>query len=174
MMFKRDELEPLDFEQATSLETIKERMRKNWNIFYDYIGFGLYYTQVRSFMDEFPDVKILFYDDLVKDERKVVQDLCNFLKVDFRDDIKLGKFNKSGVPRINFINNLLATPSPLKEFIKSVLPYDVRIKIKHKIFELNLKPKELNKKETDYLSSLFSEDICNLSKLLNADLTPWL
>lgn len=174
VMYKRDYLEPSDFKHAFSLETIDARLNNNWNIFFDYISVGLYFSQVKAYLNDFPKVKILFYDDLVKNHAKVMKDLCDFLKIDYRDDLRLDRHNRSGVPRVDYINKLLNRPSQLKDFIKGFLPGNVRQKIRNKISEINLKPVEMSKQQRKYLSSIYREDINNLSKLLKKDLSKWL
>ena len=174
MMFKRENMEQLDFKHALSLETIEARLKNNWNIFYDYIGFGLYFNQVNAFANEFPSLKILFYDDLVENQTLVLKELCEFLNIDFLNDLKLNRYNKSGIPRINYLNKLITEPSWLKNVVKIISSQEFRQKIKHKIFELNLKSAHMSKMEKGYLSVIFNDDVHNLSNLLNRDLTVWL
>lgn len=171
---KRDYSESLDFERAFLPETIRKRLNNNWNIFYDYIGFGLYFRQVKAYLNEFPSVKILFYDNFASNQAQVMKELCEFLNVDYIEHIKLERYNRSGVPRANYINKLLHNPSQLKDLIKRFLPIEMRQKIKEKISEINMRPAEITPEQRNYLSLIYKEDISNLAKLLNKDLTPWL
>jgi hypothetical protein len=174
MMHKRGYREPLDFEEAIAPETIAVRLRDNWDIFYDYVGCGLYYAQVKAYLDEFPEAKVVLYDDLVGESGKVLRDLSGFLGVDFRGDVELGTYNKSGVPRVDFLNGLINRSSLFRDFLMAVIPEPVRKRMKHKVYKFNMKPLEMSAKQKDYLSSVFVRDIENLSGLLHRDLSDWL
>jgi len=174
MMHKRGYREPLDFEEAIAPETIAVRLRENWDIFYDYVSCGLYYAQVKAYLDEFPEVKVFLYDDLTGEEGKALRELCGFLGVDFRDDVKLGTYNKSGVPRVEFLNGLINRSSLIKDFLMAVIPRSVANLLRHKVYKFNMKPAKMSPKQEEYLSSAFGKDIENLSRLLNRDLSKWL
>jgi len=174
MMHKRGYREPLDFEEAIAPETIAVRLRDNWDIFYDYVSCGLYYAQVKAYLDEFPEVKVFLYDDLAGESGKVLRELCGFLGVDFRDDVIFERLNKSGVPRLGMLNKLINGSSLFKDFLMAVIPEPVRKRMKHKVYKFNMKPLKMNPKQESYLSSAFGKDIENLSRLLNRDLSKWL
>ena len=71
-MKKNYEQEPLDnFKEAVGPELVDRRLKEGWNIGYDYIGFGMYYEQVKAFLEEFPHVKLLLYDDFCNDAMRV-------------------------------------------------------------------------------------------------------
>lgn len=174
MMHKRGYREPLDFEEALAPETIAARLRSNWDIFYDYVGCGLYCAQVKSYIEEFPRVKVLLYDDLAGDPRNALRELCEFLCVDFREDVILERLNKSGVPRLEILNKIINRSSLFKDFLMAVIPRAIRNRMKHNAYVLNIKPVEMSSKQKDYLYPFFVRDIENLSGLLNRDLTNWL
>jgi hypothetical protein len=174
MMHRRGYKEPLDFEEAIAPETIAARLRDNWDIFYDYVRCGLYYAQVKAYLDEFPETKVVLYDDLVGESSKVLRELCGFLGVDFRGDIILERLNKSGVPRLGMLNKLINGSSLFKDFLMAVIPEPVRKLMKHKVYKFNMKPLKMNTKQEEYLSSTFGKDIENLSRLLKRDLSNWL
>lgn len=174
MMFKRENVEPLDFKRALSLVTIDERLMSNWNIFYDYIRFGFYFRQVKAYIDEFPYVKILFFEDLENNPSAVFNDVCRFLNVDLAVNIKLSRYNKSGAPRIKSIHRLLTGSGRLKNFLKPLLPEKARKRIKHRIFELNLKPTEMKEDEKNLIASFYREEVESLSRVVDRDLSGWL
>lgn len=174
MMHKRGYKEPLDFEEAIAPEIIAARLRDNWDIFYDYVGCGQYYAQVKAYIEAFPHVKVLLYDDLTGGPGKALRELCEFLSVDFREDVKLGIYNKSGVPKSDFLNGLINKQSLFKDFLMAVVPEQVRKRMKHKVYKFNMRSLKMNPKQEEYLSSAFGKDIENLSRLLNRDLSGWL
>ena len=75
----RDGCEKETFEKALSLE--KERKRKKWWWGYYLIEAGMYYDQVKAYLENFSEVKIYLYDDLKKDPLSLVQDIYRFLEV---------------------------------------------------------------------------------------------
>ena len=174
MMHKRGYKEPLAFEEAIAPETITTRLRENWDVFYDYVGCGLYYTQVKAYIEEFPQVKVIIYDDLTRESGKSLRELCEFIGVDFREDVVLEKLNKSGVPRLEILNKLINGSSLFKDFLMAVIPESARKRMKHKAYVLNMKPVPISPSQKDYLCTFFARDIENLSGLLNRDLSNWL
>ena len=174
MMHRRGYKEPLGFEEAIAPDTIAARHRDNWDIFYDYVGCGLYYAQVKAYIEEFPQVKVILYDDLSREPRKALRGLCEFLNVDFREDVLLEKLNKSGVPRLEVLNKLINGSSLFKDILMAVIPTPVRKRMKHKAYALNMKPVPISPSQKDYLHTFFARDIENLSGLLNRDLSSWL
>ncbi|WP_421020764.1 sulfotransferase domain-containing protein, partial [Klebsiella pneumoniae] len=86
--------------------------RDNWDIFYDYISCGLYYAQVKAYLEELPQVKVILYEDLAGEPGKALREICEFLSVDFREDVKLERLNKSGIPKFGLLNELI-NKSPL-------------------------------------------------------------
>lgn len=174
MLHKRGYKEPLDFGKAILPETIAARRRENWDIFYDYVGCGLYYEQVKAYMQEFPHVKVVLYEDLAATPGKTLREICEFLSVDFREDVKLERLNKSGVPKFEFLNEIINKSSFLKDFLMAVIPMTVRKRMKHKAYTLNMKPAGMSREQMDSLYPFYARDIENLSALLKRDLSVWL
>ncbi|HML94947.1 MAG TPA: sulfotransferase [Thermodesulfobacteriota bacterium] len=174
MLHKRGYKEPLDFRKAIEPDTITARRRDNWDIFYDYTGCGLYYEQVKAYMEEFPHVKVLLYEDLVQDPRKTLTDICEFLSVDYREDVKLERLNKSGVPKFELLNEIINKSSLLKDFLMAVIPVSVRKRMKHRAYMVNMKPVGMSEEYREYLRPFYVKDVENLSALLKRDLSVWL
>ena len=174
MLHKRGYKEPLDFRKAIEPDTIASRRRDNWDIFYDYTGCGLYYEQVKAYMEEFPHVKVLLYEDLVQDPRKTLTDICEFLSVDYREDVKLERLNKSGVPKFELLNEIINKSSLLKDFLMAVIPVSVRKRMKHRAYMVNMKPVGMSEEYREYLRPFYVKDVENLSALLKRDLSVWL
>jgi hypothetical protein len=174
MLHKRGYKEPLDFRKAILPETIAARRRDNWDIFYDYTGCSLYYEQVKAYMQEFPHVKVVLYEDLEQNPGKTLREICEFLSVDFREDVKLERLNKSGVPKFELLNEIINKSSFLKDFLMAVIPMTVRKRMKHSAYKLNMKPAGMSREQKDYLYPFYAADIENLSGLLKRDLSVWL
>lgn len=173
MLHKRGYKEPLDFGKAIEQETIAARRRDNWDIFYDYISCGLYYAQVKAYLEEFPRVKVLLYEDLAREPGKALREICEFLSVDFREDVKLERLNKSGVPKFGLLNELINKSSLFKNILMAVIPESVRKRMKHKAYKVNMKQVGMSPGHREFLYPFFAADIENLSGLLKRDLSIW-
>ncbi|MCC6713173.1 MAG: sulfotransferase domain-containing protein [Candidatus Dadabacteria bacterium] len=101
---------------------------------------GLYYEQVKAYIEGFPHVKVLLYEDLAQNPGKTLREICEFLSVDYREDVKLERLNKSGVPKFELLNEIINKSSLLKDFLMAVIPMTVRKRMKHKAYMLNMKP----------------------------------
>ena len=59
----RRSMEDLTFEEAIKPENIKKRKIRTPMQGFDFIGYGMYYDQIKSFMNTFPNYKIILFDD---------------------------------------------------------------------------------------------------------------
>ncbi len=182
--FKRKIYEPLEFEQAVDENTIKKRLAENWNIFYDYTGFGLYSAQVKAFLDEFGEdrVLILLYDDIRADTSGICKKLYSFLDVnsDFAIDADVRHNAVSGEPKKEWLVRLLISKNPVKRFVfgiikkgLSLLPKQTTKKFLDSISRSLFVRKEMNEDTRLKLSQIFNEDIIQLESLIKRDLSTW-
>jgi len=177
MMNVRDLVEPLTFEEA--IEREEERKQQNWSTDFFYLDRGLYYKQVKAYLDEFKHVKIYFFEDLLNDSVGLMKDLCEFLQIDpyFKFSLE-DRFNVSGRPKHKWINNMVLSPSLLKRTIKAILPTDFRQRFfesaKNKIYAYNLQSEKLSADTRRRLIEYYRSDITDLQKLVGRDLSKWL
>jgi len=140
----------------------------------DYIGFGMYYKQVKYYMDEFDKVKIFLYEDLCKDALEVTKEIFRFIGVDysFVPDTET-KYNISGHIRFKSLNALIHRKCWLKGFLKLLLPFDIRA-IKFKVSAKNIQKQEMPigiKREL--IKRYYEDDIRKLQTLIKRDLSSW-
>jgi hypothetical protein len=175
--FVRWEEEPLRFEEA--LESIPERMRENWHPEYDYLGYGFYYEQVKAYMDNFPDVKVLLYDDLKRDPRGFMEDLAVFLGAAGAAASGAGgeRYNPSEVPFSWRLHQWLKKPdlvSSVFPFVK-IIPLEKRIEWTQRLKSLNVGRRLRMKPRTRRrLKALYRDDVMRLQGLIGRDLSAWL
>jgi len=171
--------EVLSFERCLELE--EERKAANWGIMDFYKSVGLYYNQVKAFMENFEEVKVVLYDDLVQDALGLVGDLYEFLEVDlsFVPDISI-IYAVTGVPKsrsfYKFLN-VLARSSALRSMAGVILPNEIRAKLLKDLKALKVKTlvkPEMKLETREYLKNVFREDILKLQDLLDRDLSHWL
>jgi len=173
MHFKENLQEPLSFWQAIDPETIRKRLNNNWNIFYDYIGFGMYYKQVEAYLNAFEQVKIISFEDFKNNTEQVVKDLIQFLGANeniLPSNVNK-KYNVSRVIRTDTLSPiyrfLLFGDNKIKKSLANMLPEKARDKLEKMIRKILSKRKKLSKKEKEKLMSVFREDYTKLDELLS-------
>ncbi len=173
---RRADREPIsEFEIAFNKE--EERKNENWSPLYYYKEKGYYAKQLEPYYSLFPkeNIKILLFEDLIKNPIETSQEIFKFLNVDdsFIPDTR-GKTNVSGIPKgifgwlimklryYNLIPNIQFS-NYLPAFIVQSL-----FKVAYK------KPKPLNKKVFQRLTQTFyKEDILTLEVLIGKNLQHW-
>ncbi len=175
--FTRTKFETLSFEDAILKEA--ERKKLNWDFMWQFTEFGFYTKQVKAYIENFKNVKIILSEDLENKSKETMQDIFKFLEIndDFIPDTKV-KFNISDSQSNNFwfkyfIENRFATKilKPLSEFVMSPVT-------KRKIVHM-LRSPEKGKRETlnpttrKKLLDLYRNDTLELQTLLNRDLSSW-
>lgn len=180
MHFRRENREELAFEEAIKNEN--KRKIENWEWAWRYIEVGLYYQQVKAYLENFSHVKIFLFEDLKDDTQKVVDETCSFLGV---PTIKINSdkiYNKSGIPKknwqTNFYNNIVRSDNTIKKVLKNFLPENAKKmiggKLREKLFENNLEKPQMKPETRKMLIDYYKEDILKLQELINRDLTNWL
>lgn len=153
----------------------KTNKHKNQNLYYQqYVELGLYYEQVKRYLDIFghEKVRIYFQEDLRSDSKKTILDLYEFLGID-----------KSFMPNIEREHNVFAMPKnklirtfyafyPLRSLLSAIIPKALKEKIESIIFERKQKPK-LEQDAKAYLWDFYRDNICELEHLLDRDLSQW-
>jgi len=149
---------------------------KGWGISHLYIELGLYYEQVKRYLELFPrqNVKIILYEDFKNYPEKMLKEIFEFLNVDKNYLPSLGqRYNVSAVPKYPKFNQIVK-----KVYIrlKNFIPKKIQISLKKKYREISFKKKKglLSRKEKQFLLEYFKDDIEKLSKLIDKDLSIWL
>jgi hypothetical protein len=170
----RDGREPLDFEKAIDAE--QERIKANYSFDYFYLDRGFYFNQVKAYMDNFRQVHVMLFEDFENEPRRVLTDLCHFLRVDEQFDFKkLEPQNESSFPRWKSLGKIATSESKLKYKIWYSIPDPVRKKIRNIFTHLNTKGKmSMDPLVRKKLTEVYREDILALQKLIGRDLTGWL
>ncbi|MGB3073860.1 MAG: sulfotransferase [Chitinophagales bacterium] len=172
----RDGAESLDFEAALKMEV--QRKAENWHFDYQYTERGLYYKQVKAYLENFKKVKVCLSEDLRKDPEGLVQSLEDFLEID-RIPLDFGdELNASGEPKSEALNKFLKKPNPVKKFLGNLLPKEIRrkmrLKVQSTVYKYNLEKKELNPETRLALKKIYREDILRLQDLIKRDLGSWI
>lgn len=171
--FKRDKRETLSFEDA--LEKEEERKQKNWIWAWQYKNSGLYYEQVKAYIQNFEQTKVIVFDDFREKPQQVLAEICEFIGVnsDFEFDTSY-KYNVSGTPR-NPVLYKLETSRGVVNFIKKLVPKKlVETAKKRWTGERQMTRQEMNFETRKQLIEFFRDDVRKLEKLIQKDLSHWL
>lgn len=172
MMRVRDVFEDLSFEEALRAEKTRIEAHAHFDSFY--VERGFYYKQVKAYLENFDQVKVLFYEDFKADPQGVLTEILDFLEVD-RVVLQTSKReNVSGVPRLKFMSQLVLSRSKVKKKLANLLPYTLKAPLLNAYRKLNFKQPPAMKPETrEQLKALYREDVMKLEKLLHKDLSNW-
>jgi hypothetical protein len=172
--FVRDGREKLSFEEALNQE--ENRKQNNWEWAWYYKSVGLYYNQVKAYLENFDNVKVYLYDDLKNNSLRLVQDIYRFLEVDdsFVPSSLGEKYNVSGVPKNKLLHKFLRGNNIIKTILKPVVQVALpnkkqRQKLINRIIQKNLQKPQMKLETREYLKNYFKEDILKLQDLINRD-----
>lgn len=160
-----------------SYESIVNRVchHKNADLYYQqYVELGLYYKQVRRYLDVFGEgsVKLYLLEDIIEDLPGLMADLFSFLEVDSEFNPGLDKlYNDYSAPN-NIIMKWLYKRHILRKLAKNILPHKVIALIKSRFNKKDKKP-ELSLGLKNKLLNIYDEDIRMLEELINRDLNDW-
>jgi len=179
--FKKFDHEPLEPLEAIDANVIADRMKQGWNTYYDYLGFGNYYNQVKSYVDHFDRVHVFTDFELKEDRVKTVNEILNFLFENYRDysdELKeLDKtYNVSGIPKNRLskvIWNLTHKKNPIKALAAVLVPEKIKQKFYNKISGKILKPNAMPEAFRQKIYAGYKTEIYKLENLLQRDLSSW-
>ncbi|MBT3417167.1 MAG: sulfotransferase [Flavobacteriales bacterium] len=174
---KRADRENLNsFEQAIEIEN--QRIEDNWSPLYHYIEKGYYSVQLKRYYNIFPkeNIKVYLFEDVVKNPNETLKDIFKFLNVDENIEVDTSKkSNVSGTPKgvMGYILKKMRYYNLMPKFaISDYLPTFV-VKLLFK--SVYTKTEKLNSDLRRELTSRFyNEEIKNLEKLIDKDLSSWL
>src|SRR6266542_5994725 len=139
-----------------------------------YVLLGQYYEQVKRYLTAFGEkqVKILFYEDIIKDIQSVIKELYTFLNVDCTFSPNTDQqHNVYSSPKNFFIQKLYAQKK-IRTIAKRFFGENIQHQLKDNFFRKE-KP-VLNEKLRLALIEIYKTNIYKTSALLKKDLTYWL
>ena len=176
----RDGREPIgDFRQA--LATEEPRIRDYWWPDFHYVRIGLYYNQLKRYLDLFDreQMKVYLYEDLESDPRGMMRDVFWFLNVDeaFAPEVAL-RYNASGSPKNEALHSFLQGLRRVKPFVERGLPEGASrslMRLGSNLHNRNLDKPGLSPEVRRWVTeAYFREDIMRLQGLIRRDLSKWL
>lgn len=151
----------------------------------DLINEGFYYKHLSKFYEAFPaeNIKVVLYEDLKEDVDALMRSIYEFIGVDsdFKTDTET-VFNKSGFVKNKALNNLVGPNGVIIKAAKSVAPALAKwARSNDKIYNRLMKTREsnLSRPKLDpelrkrIVDEIYIEDIQQLEKLINRNLSHW-
>ena len=152
----------------------------------DLIKEGFYYKHLKKFYNTFrpENIKIFFFEELTNNPRKLMRELYEFIGVEssFQPDMSF-KLNSSGYIKNKFYDSIFGESKGIIQSARTLLPNCLysklkknhfAMKIKSKIREKNLHKPKLDLNVKNEVTRIYAEDIINLSRMINKDLSHWL
>jgi len=164
--------------KSTFREHIEECARgrhREMGIYYPFLEIGLYYEQVKRYLELFPRdrIRIYWFEEAWQRPDHLLRDLFQFLQVDpeFHPDTSR-KHLRRRAPRWPAFNYFLKE-SGLWYRLQSVIPERLHDSVRRLAFR-SARSLRLDAKDRQYLVEYYSEDVRKLSGLLDRDLNAWL
>jgi hypothetical protein len=176
-------------ENRTPTENFSDCLDRNsiWWKRNDLIKEGFYYKNLVKYFELFPreNIRIYLYEELQENALKVMSDIYQFLGVDatFKPDMSV-RYNESGFVKNKLLNKIYGQGGILSKSIRAILPTTIvqkprgNLALKKKMYEL--RGKNLHRPSMDpqirktLTFEVYAEDIKQLEKLINRDLSHWL
>ena len=124
-------------------------------------------------------LKIVLYNDLVKDAQKLCKEIFEYLDVDIAFIPNTTNHpNISGIPKNLWVHHLMEKlfqeNNLVKQFSRKIFTKSLRQNVMINVRKVNLKKQEMPESIKNNLHEIFFEDIKNLENLINRDLSKWL
>lgn len=168
--------EELDFENALATSEERYFTREDMTPASRYKELGLYFKQVKSFLQEMKNVHIIIYDDYQQDFQEEMNKVFAFLEI---SQVKINADQRHMVGGWQWENEsmkkMMMKKSPLKTLLKIIIPFkSLRKKVRQYLQSKNTTnvPK-MSLKTKDMLKQFYKDDVQKLSDLLNRDLNYW-
>jgi len=135
---------------------------------------GLYLNNVKRYFDLFGkrNVKIIFFENFIRNEKKIIEDILKFLNIDFFiKDFKPEIYNKFGVVR-GSVSQFILQNRTLRRISEKLISPSGRKKLKEKIILKNEPKPKIEQTAREILVKFYYDDVQKLKELLGRDL-PW-
>ncbi|MEZ5014533.1 MAG: sulfotransferase [Chitinophagales bacterium] len=163
------------FDFYTALLEDYNHVPKVWGNAHLYTEIGMYYRQVKRYLDIFgrENVLIIFAEDLQKNSSKTVQELYSFIGVDaaFVPDTSK-RYNEVYTPKFKNLTWFL-NKSGIRPLVKRLSPSFIKKAVVKTLYKSKNDKGEMPDNAREFLLEKLSDDIQKLSELLGKDLSAW-
>jgi len=170
-------MESLSFEKALDQSENRYHNTSNMTPASRYLELGMYFEQVKRFIEEFDNIHVIIYDDYKNDFSSEMNNVFKFLDL---DAFKVNTDEKHMVGGWEWKNERIKSIMMKRTLFKRVLKFLFPFKSLRKGIMVNLRKRNINKiekinPETEkWLKEYYKIDIEKLSLLLDKDLNNWI
>lgn len=157
----------------------KEEQRKvngEFKMMYFGRSLGLYYEQVKAYMENFSNVKVCLYDDLKSNPGQVIKELYEFLGVRADYDVEAG-LRRNVTPPANTIIQRILFSETSRKILAPIMFNVMGDKSTYRFYEYlikNFNTGDIKSETRNNLKDFYRNDIIKLQGLLDRDLSSWL
>lgn len=165
-----------DFKTAWEISEERYFINKSMTPASRYKELGLYYKQVKFFMEEFQNLHIIIYEDYKSDFQSEINKVFDFLGIERIDINSEEKHMVGGWQWGNdSMKKLMMKQNPIKSLFKFLLPFEsLRKNIRKNIQKRNtIVVPSISDEDEQMLKQFYHEDVRKLSGLLGRDLNHW-
>lgn len=143
--------------------------------FRTYLDGSLYATNLRHYLQHFPasQIKVVFMDNLQKDLHGTLKEIFTFLGVDpefrIQNTEQKNTYKKS---KFKFLEPILGKNKPLSKMLSGLMPKHLKKKVLDTMYVEGSK-KKLTPEDRKFAYSVLKDEIADLEKMLNVDLSHW-
>lgn len=168
--------EPIsDFEAAC--QAGPERIAAGWNWYWDYLNIGYYARHLQRWFSHFPrdQFKIFLYEDWRDSPETMLRSTFEFLGVDPERNIHIEQINVTSIrPRFSSLHSILNSRLRFRSLVQKTVPKSIRTTAAGYLRKLNRgKAPGLDSSLRAKMTAPFHDDIKDLEKLLQRDLSHW-
>ena len=171
----REGRETLPFYEGLLAED--KRRTEGYSDFWYYRWNSEYADKIMAYQEVFPDLKVIVFEEFIKDPKEGVKEIYRFLGVDenFTPKNVGTTFNVGGVFEKNVFTNFIFGQSPLKNRLKKTFPIPTFLKKwKLAIITKYKKPTpEMDQASEAFLISKLKEDVTALNKQFALNISNW-
>ena len=167
----------LDFKSAWNISEERYFFQTDMTPASRYKELGLYYKQVKAYLDGMKNVHIMLYDDYKKNLQVEMKKLFDFLEI---SEIEISSQQRYMVGGWEWKNNrikyFMLKSNIIKSIFKFLIPIKtLRNKIWKKIQHMNIsKTSQISSEDLAMLKLFYKKDVQKLSALLERNLNYWI
>jgi hypothetical protein len=170
------------YETEPFLDVLKDSDRRSRDLYCNiaYIQKFRYHDQIKAYLENFDQVKILIHDDLNADADRFMKEIYQFLEIneDYQPENLGTHYNRSGKPRYKLVDSLFGRKSAFLKHVlpllDRVIPSDKTMNLITRIRNWNLTKERLDSEIELYLKDKYGDDIERTARLIGRDLAAWL
>lgn len=171
--------EPLTFEEAFYRE--KEEIgldEKNASKFVRYFTISLYSEQVKRYMELFPNIKIILFEEFINNSNNIQKEIFEFLEIE-NCNMEVPKVHVGHGSKVKYfkvykiLQGIDDRLNQFKLFKKNNKIRKIKRKIKIWFVTEDKNKTEVSEEFKQVLRNYYYEDICALEKLIHRDLSVW-